>query len=50
VYTDEKEHIVFLECKLNEKRINQAEKNQLMSNVSLFLDKHPYFKDKKIKI
>lgn len=50
IYTDEKENIVFLECKLNKNRINQAENNQLKENVSLFLDKHPNFKDKNIKI
>jgi hypothetical protein len=50
VYTDDKEHIVFLECKINKNRVNSAEKKQLIDNVSLFLDKNPKFKDKEIKI
>lgn len=50
IYTDEKENIVFLECKINKNRINQSEINQLKLNVSLFLDKNPYFTDKNIKI
>lgn len=50
IYTDEKNNIVFLECKLNETRINKAETNQLIDNVNLFLDKHPDLKDKNIKI
>ncbi|PID87559.1 hypothetical protein CSB07_01160 [Candidatus Gracilibacteria bacterium] len=50
VYTDEKENIVFLECKLNEKRINKSEESQLKSNVGLFLNKHEIFKNKNIKI
>jgi Holliday junction resolvase-like predicted endonuclease len=50
IYTDEKEHIVFLECKLSEKRITSAESHQLQQNVALFLDKHPERRNKKIKI
>lgn len=50
IYTDEKENIVFLECKLNENRINQSEINQLKNNVSLFLNKNQKFLDKNIKI
>jgi Holliday junction resolvase-like predicted endonuclease len=50
IYTDEKEHIVFLECKLNEKRITSAECHQLQQNVELFLNKHPEWRDKQIKI
>jgi len=50
VYTDEKDNIVFLECKINKKRINSLEKKQLLNNVELFLNKHQKFKDKNIKI
>ena len=49
VYTDEKENIVFLECKINKKRINSSEVNQLKNNVKLFLDKNPKFKNQNIK-
>jgi len=49
IYTDEKENIVFLECKLNENRINDFEKSQFKSNIDLFLNKNPIFKDKNIQ-
>lgn len=50
IYTDEKENIVFLECKINKNRINKSEENQLKNNVELFLNKHENFRDKNIKI
>ena len=50
IYTDEKENIVFLECKINGDRINKSEKSQLRYNVKLFLDKNPIFRDKNIKL
>lgn len=48
IYTDQKDNIVFLECKLNKNMINQAEKIQFEKNISLFLNKNPFYKDKNI--
>jgi len=50
VYTDEKEHIVFVECKLSGKRITSAERNQLQHNVGLFFDKNPALQYKNIQL
>ncbi|GHV24662.1 hypothetical protein FACS1894176_01470 [Bacteroidia bacterium] len=50
VYSDEKEHIVFLECKMNEKRINSAEKHQLSENVEAFFEKNPKFREIEMKV
>jgi len=50
VFTDKKDNITFLECKLTENRINKQEEEQLKNNVKLFLDKHTNFKWKNIKL
>lgn len=49
IFTDEKKNITFLEVKLNKDRITKAESNQLESNIKIFLNKNPFYKDKYIK-